>query len=224
MKKELEQLDKTLIVEALSPSESIKYNLIKAFYFSDIATNISINPTNFSQKALAIAEKHSDEIPSELYLVTLYLNVKTIEKYQGFSIDYFKMVQKSHIYLSKVNFSVDKNGVMTEMMDANGTAQVCPLELATKLIAAVQAFGSSVIISRVSGIVNEGGQVTGVRYTDSEHNEYILPASKVVIATGPWAGVHANDWLGLSVPIQVNASHVRLLQLQCKSQLSLILH
>ena len=105
---------------------------------------------------------------------------------------------------------LDKNGVMTEMMDANGTAQVCPLELATKLIAAVQAFGSSVIISRVSGIVNEGGQVTGVRYTDSEHNEYILPASKVVIATGPWAGVHANDWLGLNVPIQVNASHVKL--------------
>ncbi len=121
LKKELEQLDKTLIVEALSPSESIKYNLIKAFYFSDIATNISINPTNFSQKALAIAEKHSDEIPSELYLVTLYLNVKTIEKYQGFSIDYFKMVQKSHIYLSKVNFSVDNNGVMNLYSRINQT-------------------------------------------------------------------------------------------------------
>lgn len=98
---------------------------------------------------------------------------------------------------------IDKHGVV-ETMDSSGTAQVCPLELTTKLIETVVAFGSTVLQGRVGGVSRERGAVTGVRYSPSfGSNEVFLPATKAVIATGPWAGVHAHDWLGLHIPIQV---------------------
>lgn len=98
---------------------------------------------------------------------------------------------------------LDKNGTTTEVMDAHGTAQVCPLELATKLMQAAVAFGSTLMIARVCGIERDGARVTGVRYTTSVGGqEFQISASKIVIATGPWAGVHAEDWLGAHIPIQ----------------------
>ena len=101
---------------------------------------------------------------------------------------------------------IDKSGI-PEMMDAFHTAQVCPMELTTKLVEAAVAFGTKVIIGRVCGIGIVGGDdgngyVSGVQYLD-EGVETFLAASKVVITTGPWAGVHAQDWLGINVPMQV---------------------
>jgi hypothetical protein len=118
---------------------------------------------------------------------------------------------------------IDKTGV-AEVMDAFDTAQVCPLELTTKLMEAVVAFGSTLIFGRVCGICVDrrgreggggGGCVSGVRYTAAggQSGEVLLAADKVVIATGPWAGVHAQDWLGVHVPMQVAAAAALLLSL-----------
>jgi hypothetical protein len=92
------------------------------------------------------------------------------------------------------------------------------MELTTKLMQAAVDFGSKVIYGRVCGLSSTGGpgsrQVTGVQ-VQMQHTipgadagadarkEDVLPAGKVVIATGPWAGVHAHDWLGLNIPMQV---------------------
>lgn len=94
------------------------------------------------------------------------------------------------------------------------TAQVCPLELTTKLAAAVQTFGSTILFGPVSKVcTDESGCVSGVRYTPvaagpSNGEEVTLAAKRVVVATGPWAGVHAADWLGIHIPMQVHVARV----------------
>jgi glycine/D-amino acid oxidase-like deaminating enzyme len=81
-------------------------------------------------------------------------------------------------------------------------AQVTPLELTEKLIA---ASGAEVRLSTAAtGIITQettkSGEVkvTGVSLSDGT----ILAAEKVIIAAGPWSGVMIEDWFGLSLPMQ----------------------
>jgi glycine/D-amino acid oxidase-like deaminating enzyme len=81
------------------------------------------------------------------------------------------------------------------------TAQVTPLELTTKLMAAAEAMvGTCVVIGAVAGVETDGaGNATAVRLSNGE----MLPCTKVVVAMGPWSCL-LEDWLddGTRVPMQ----------------------
>ena len=87
-----------------------------------------------------------------------------------------------------------------ECEDMEGpSAQVTPLELTTALMDAAVGRGA-VLRTHTPAIGLErdpsSGAVTGVRVAGGG----VLPASHVVIATGPWGGV-TSSWLGLSLPM-----------------------
>ncbi|KAJ1431838.1 FAD dependent oxidoreductase [Ochromonadaceae sp. CCMP2298] len=89
--------------------------------------------------------------------------------------------------------------VTSSLMDRD-TAQVTPLELTQKMLAAAQkqCEGVEVLIDSAEGLQVEGDKVTGVRTKSSG----VISASQVVICLGPWSGVAVEDWLGLSLPMQ----------------------
>jgi len=146
-------------------------------------------------------ELHS-KLSEELNL-TSYRQLPTMEVTRGSRSNKRKL--ESEMAVSWL----DKGGV-TEVMDALHTAQVCPMELTTKLMEAAVSFGSTVIYGRVCGLCSNKKSdgkdiVSGVRYTVTGQSEdIVLTATKVVIATGPWSGVHAQDWLGVDIPMQVS--------------------
>ena len=75
-------------------------------------------------------------------------------------------------------------------------AQVTPLELTEKLIAASGAevrLGTSAV-----GATVENGQVTGLVLSDGS----TIEADRVVVAAGPWSGVLLEDWFGVGCPMQ----------------------
>ena len=81
----------------------------------------------------------------------------------------------------------------SSMMDADGGAQVAPLELCTKLMAAAQANGAKLVIGKVEGVETtkdgaEGGldRVAGVKVGGGVG---VLPADAVCLTLGPWAAL-----------------------------------
>lgn len=75
-------------------------------------------------------------------------------------------------------------------------AQVTPLELTEKLIA---ASGAEVRLGVcASGVRIESGRVTGVTLDDGS----LLATDAVVVAAGPWSGVLLEDWFGVACPMQ----------------------
>jgi glycine/D-amino acid oxidase-like deaminating enzyme len=88
--------------------------------------------------------------------------------------------------------------VSSSLMDRD-TAQVTPLELTQKMLAAAQETGcTEVLLDSAEGLCVEGDVVTGVRTKSNG----VISASSVVICLGPWSGVAVEDWLGLSLPMQ----------------------
>lgn len=88
----------------------------------------------------------------------------------------------------------------SSLMDPN-TAQVTPLELTEKFMAAALANGAELRIGTVEGVQTEelpsgDKQITGV-IVDGE----TVQASKVVVAMGPWSTL-AEQWFGVPVPME----------------------
>lgn len=88
----------------------------------------------------------------------------------------------------------------SQVMDADGGAQVAPYELCTKLMEAAISRGAELLIGTVEGVATEPAaegleQVTGV-IVDGK----TLPADSVCVCLGPWAAL-AEDWFGLAVPM-----------------------
>lgn len=88
----------------------------------------------------------------------------------------------------------------SQMMDADGGAQVAPYELCTKLMEAAVERGAEVHIGTVEGINTEPESASLERVTGVVVDGETLPADKVCICLGPWAAL-AQDWLGLEVPM-----------------------
>jgi glycine/D-amino acid oxidase-like deaminating enzyme len=91
---------------------------------------------------------------------------------------------------------LDRKCSSTSMDSA--TAQVTPLELTQKLLAAAVAGGAEYMKGIVDGIKIEDNVVKGV----SVSGEGIIAADKVVICAGPWSGVMAEDYLGINLPME----------------------
>ena len=84
------------------------------------------------------------------------------------------------------------------------TAQVTPLELTTKLWAAAERGGATLLIDTVTGVEldEDDAAVTAVMLAGRSGQPTRLPADKVVLAMGPWTGPLAEDWLGIEFPMQ----------------------
>ena len=75
-------------------------------------------------------------------------------------------------------------------------AQVTPLELTEKLIA---ASGAEVRLETSAvGATVENGQLTGLILSDGSR----IDTDQVVVAAGPWSGVLLEDWFGVDCPMQ----------------------
>eukprot|EP00607_Mallomonas_marina_P002575 CAMPEP_0182433676 /NCGR_PEP_ID=MMETSP1167-20130531/64842_1 /TAXON_ID=2988 /ORGANISM="Mallomonas Sp, Strain CCMP3275" /LENGTH=277 /DNA_ID=CAMNT_0024622667 /DNA_START=394 /DNA_END=1227 /DNA_ORIENTATION=+ len=85
------------------------------------------------------------------------------------------------------------------------TAQVTPLELTEKLMEAATARGAEVIIGEVEEMVMteegkgaEGGRrVYGLRLKGRE----VIPVDKLILTMGVWTSVYAEDWFGMTLPM-----------------------
>jgi glycine/D-amino acid oxidase-like deaminating enzyme len=88
------------------------------------------------------------------------------------------------------------------VMDQDGGAQVAPLELCTKLMAAAQANGAKLVIGKVEGVEKSAAEEDGLeRVTGVVVDGAVLPADAVAVTMGPWASL-AEDWFGgMPVPI-----------------------
>eukprot|EP00930_Biecheleria_cincta_P050495 TRINITY_DN35667_c0_g1_i1.p1 TRINITY_DN35667_c0_g1~~TRINITY_DN35667_c0_g1_i1.p1 ORF type:complete len:446 (-),score=69.56 TRINITY_DN35667_c0_g1_i1:226-1563(-) len=87
----------------------------------------------------------------------------------------------------------------SQVMDADGGAQVAPYELCTKLMEAAVSRGAELRIGSAEGVETEP-------YGDIEHvtgvmvDGAVVPADKVCICLGPWAAL-AQDWFNMPVPM-----------------------
>jgi glycine/D-amino acid oxidase-like deaminating enzyme len=89
-----------------------------------------------------------------------------------------------------------KGQVSSSIMD-NNTAQVTSIELTNKFMECALAAGSKLIEGTVNGIKIENSVVRGVSVEDIG----IIDADKVILAMGPWTGALAEDWLGITLPM-----------------------
>ncbi len=76
-----------------------------------------------------------------------------------------------------------------------GSAQVDPYRFSLALARAAEGLGASIRNGAVSGLVRQGGRVSGVRVGDET-----LPCERMVIASGPWSS-EASEWLGIRVQV-----------------------
>jgi len=89
-------------------------------------------------------------------------------------------------------------------MDAGpGTAQVTPEELVVKMVAALEAGGSEVLIDAVVGVElgADSSSICGVRTAAYG----VVAADRVVFCMGPWTGALLETWFagsGLSLPLE----------------------
>ncbi|CAK5263490.1 unnamed protein product [Mycena citricolor] len=67
------------------------------------------------------------------------------------------------------------------------TAQVHPYLFTTGMLDLAKEKGVEFTSGSVTSILKEGGQVTGVRYTDPSGTEETLPASDVLLCAGAWS-------------------------------------
>ncbi len=74
--------------------------------------------------------------------------------------------------------------------------QLDPYRFTLALVTAAERRGTTVRSGRVSGLVRNGDEITGVRAGGAT-----LAAETVVIAMGPWSG-EAAAWLGVPVPVE----------------------
>jgi glycine/D-amino acid oxidase-like deaminating enzyme len=92
------------------------------------------------------------------------------------------------------------------LMDSN-TAQVTPAEITQKMMDAALEAGAELRIGTVVGVETEadgpGRRVSGVKVAAGGGDPEVIPASKVVVALGPWS-VLAEDWFPeeLRVPVE----------------------
>lgn len=195
-------------------SACIAYYLMKSAVKCTIIEEVDIAAAASGKAGGFLAKNWGDATTSSLHELSYELHEQlaeelNLESYRQIST--MKVSRNSGYKKRKLDTEmpvswVDKNGVV-EVMDAHFTAQVCPMELTSKMFGEAIAFGSNIIFGRVCGICLEecgdGKRVRGVKYVRlGQCEEIILEASKVVIATGPWAGVHSQDWLGVNIPIQ----------------------
>ena len=74
--------------------------------------------------------------------------------------------------------------------------QLDPYRFTLALVAAAERAGTTVRSGRVTGLVRDGDEISGVRV-----GETTLAADSVVIAMGPWSS-EAASWLGVPVPVE----------------------
>jgi len=84
-------------------------------------------------------------------------------------------------------------------MDSN-TAQVTPLEVATKMMEAAQKMGTKMKIGEAEGLVRgDDGSVQGVVLRNEADP---VPCDCLVVAMGPWSGPLGEDWFDIPVPME----------------------
>lgn len=88
----------------------------------------------------------------------------------------------------------------SEVMDADGGAQISPYELCTKLMDAALGQGAELMIGTVEDVVTEPEDAGLERVTGVQVDGQVVAADKVCVCLGPWAAL-AEDWFGLAVPM-----------------------
>jgi len=88
----------------------------------------------------------------------------------------------------------------SQVMDADGGAQVAPRELCTKLMDAALRQGAELVIGAAEGVTTEPEAPGLERVTGVLVDGQVMPADRVCVCLGPWAAL-AEDWFGLPVPM-----------------------
>jgi serine/threonine protein kinase len=113
----LKQVDKSLATNSILPLSQIKYNLVKAAYYSSFHSVSNINPAHFSNLAFSIAHKNADLVPSHLYLDTLFTHIRALENNTGYTMEYLDFLNHAKTYMSHIQFS-DKNRIAVSVLAA----------------------------------------------------------------------------------------------------------
>lgn len=119
---------------------------------------------------------------------------------EEFNLETYREIPTLSVTGSKENMSdiawLDRK-VSSCLMD-NQTSQVTSLELTHKFMEHAQLAGAQLVYGTVDGIKIDNGIVRGV----SIAGQGVLETDQVVLAMGPWTGALAEDWLGITLPIE----------------------